>query len=333
MVCSIADNRPIKRLEKELGITPRCHGKRRECLLGFESQSGDFVMGLPGTALGYCQALFQPENSPETLTTKMRRLLMEINAPWHDSHELFWGYRGTMRAQEYIASAMAPLIGTGRVPILISALDPARDADQLADIMSSKPAIPKNEAVLVRMMLNDDASIAQAVKIMESLVNTAKSSGVIPSWWPLFQAGYETAKWSSVKDAFGDLWPYVNVAVNGFTPSETIEMLADQITVAQVPVGLSEGISNDGNIEIQDGMFITGAESGGHYNIYSYFQELGQLPKAPTLIVLGPTKRSWTDEMNQLRLATLLPQLRKAVDILWGKLTPSRRDEVWSLAA
>ena len=47
MVCSIADNRPLKKLEKELNVAPRCHGKRRECILGFETQDGDFVMGLP----------------------------------------------------------------------------------------------------------------------------------------------------------------------------------------------------------------------------------------------------------------------------------------------
>ncbi len=333
MVCSIADNTPLKKLERELSIRPRCHGKRRECIHGFETSVGDFVLGLPGTALGYCQALFNYTGNPFTNTENVLKLLKEIQAPWSHSHELFWGYRRDEMPAQYVEEGIRPLIGTGRVPILITGLDPRQDRVEIESIMGTSPAVPDNETVLVRTILSDEQSLDQITEIIRNQLNASRLSGKMPKWWPLLQGNLTTAEWGRLEQKLGDDWAYVNVATNPFVSDEAFQFLRNQITVAQIAVGAADGISTDGTIELPKTMKLTGAPEHAVYSLPQYVKQLSELLLPPTLIVLGPSQSGWSDVHNQERVARLLPLLRDACDDLWKSLSASRRDEVWQMAA
>jgi len=58
MACKVADNQPLQRLRKDLGLPFQCHSLREHCVQGQSRQIGDFTMGGSGAAIGYCQALF-----------------------------------------------------------------------------------------------------------------------------------------------------------------------------------------------------------------------------------------------------------------------------------
>lgn len=333
MVCSINDNRPLKKLEKELNLPPRCHGKRRECIHGFETTDGDFVMGLPGTALGYCQALFNYTGHPATHTKKVIRLLTEIEAPWSNSHELFWGHRDTETPGEFVEQGTQPLLGTGRVPILITGLDPRFHRQELEEIMATTPALPKNETLLLRTILTGENSTREIASIIRNLLFEARSTETMPKWWPLLQGDLSAHEWERLRNELGTDWNFTNVAVNPFVSDDVREIVQEQITVAQIPVGLAEGIHADGRIEIPHGMKITGASDGAFYSLPEFASMLVTLPLSPTLIILGPALPDRSDLDNQKRLATLLPLLRITCDKLWDGLTPQRREEVWKLTA
>jgi hypothetical protein len=333
MICSIADNRPLKKLERALNLAPRCHGKRRECVQGFETSNGDFVMGLPGTALGYCQALFGYAGSPQLHTSKVLKLLTEVEAPWSHSHELFWGHRQTESPGQFIERGMKPLVGSGRVPILITGLDAKTHRAELESIIETSPAVPKNETVLVRTVLTDDSSIREVADIISKLLRATRSTHTMPKWWPLLQGSLTPQQWVLLQNSLGEDWQYVNVAVNPFVSENIFEMLREQITVGQITLGGPDSISDSGEIGIPREMKITGATEGATYSLIEFASKLWTLPMPPTLIVLGPTQAGWTDLINQQRIAKLLPVLRRACEILWQSLTPERRIEVWKMVA
>ena len=333
MVCSIADNNPLKKLERELNLPRRCHGKRRECIHGFATQDGDFVMGLPGTALGYCQALFNYAGKPDAHTSKVAQLLKEIKAPWANSHEMFWGHRKAETPAEFIERGIAPLLGTGRVPILITGLDPGKSRVELEAIMETTPAVPENETVLVRVVLNDEKSLQEISGVIRVLLARARLTGAMPKWWPLLQGAIPASSWSGLKNSLGSDWDFVNVAVNPFTPSDVFEEVESQITVAQIPVGKAEGVHADGGVQLHPDVRILGAAQNARYSMPAFAKQLEFLSGAPTLIILGPSLPDWSDGDNQERIASLLPLIRSSCDTLWCRLSPQRRDEVWKLVA
>src|SRR5258706_11157052 len=122
MVCRVADNTPLKRFQLDLQLPSQCHSMRPNCIQGYEERTGNYALGLLGTALGYCQALFSYAGDPESHTRKVTRLLTEIDAPWVNSHELFWGHKLVESPSEFVDKAIKPLVGTGRVTVLITSL-------------------------------------------------------------------------------------------------------------------------------------------------------------------------------------------------------------------
>jgi hypothetical protein len=333
MACRIADNKPLAKLSRELGISPRCHGKRRECIQGFQTHDGAFVMGAAGAAIGYCQALFANTGNARQHTEKLQRLLREIEAPWCESHELQWGYRLNASAGDFVSNACAPLLGSGRVPILITALDPARHADELRTILASAPALPDSESILVRVILNSTDSVTAITEILRKLVADARTQGRMPKWWPLLQGTISRPQWSALKASLGTDWNYVNVAVNPFVADDVYAEVESQITVAQIPVARSEGIHSDGEVQLHPSVRILGAAGDATYSMAKFAEKLARLPVAPTVIVLGPSQQDWSDEENQERTAAILPLVRQMCDQLWSELTPQRREQVWKLAA
>ncbi len=333
MACRIADNKPLARLSRELGIAPRCHGKRRECIQGFESHGDGFVMGAAGAAIGYCQALFANAGNPRRHTEKVQRLLREIEAPWCESHELQWGYRLNATATDFVSDACAPLLGSGRVPILITALDPARQGDELKAILETAPAIPNPESILVRVVLNSAESASAMSVILKDLLAKARAQRRMPNWWPLLQGAMTVADWKSLKGQLGADWDFVNVAVNPFVAADVFAEVESQITVGQIPVARADGIHSDGQVQLHPSVKILGASGSASYSMSEFAERLSCLPTAPTLIVLGPSQQDWSDGENQQRISALLPLVRQACDRLWDELTPKRRDEVWKLVA
>ena len=335
MVCKVADHKPLVSLREELGLTPQCHSLRDRCIHGYMRQTGDYTMGIPGAALGYCQALFNRAGGPEIHTEEVTRLLSEIDAPWAKSHELYWGNRQDETPAQFVEEGMRPLWGSGRVPILITELDPAKDMEIINSIVAAKPAVYPGEVVLIRLALSSQDSISPAVDLVNRLLSESLSTRTMPAWWPLFQSGMDVAGWGNFKEQLGDAWKFMNLAVNAFTPSDVFEYVREQVTVAQVPVGLAEGISADGTIQMAKGMVrLTNAPGEcASYSLPDYMERLTTLETAPTLIVLGPSLPEWDEATNQKRIAALLPHLKAGCDKLWGSLAESHRDMIWGLAA
>src|SRR6195952_1341359 len=127
MACHIAEKRPLSLLRSHLGLAAQCHSFRTTCSLSRGAPSGAGALGAPGAVLGYCQALFAYAGSPREHTARVRAALQGIHAPWSSSHELYWGFRGTESALDFVREGMEPLLGTGRVPVLITALDRSQD--------------------------------------------------------------------------------------------------------------------------------------------------------------------------------------------------------------
>lgn len=334
MVCSIAYNRPLTRMRTDLGLPAQCHGLRDECIKGYRAAPSDYAMGIPGAAIGYCQALFNRDGSSAVHTSRVIKLLEEIEAPWAHSHEMFWGYRQGEPPAAFIEQGVTPLRSDGRVPILITGLDPGRDSKALQQIVSSEPAIAPGETILVRVMLQDSASVDGAVRLLRMIHAGAATTHEMPKWWPLLQGALSIEEWSKLERDLRELWPYVNVAISPFTPQPLTDHLANQITVAQIPIGSADGVGSDGTIKLAPGMKISGAVEGAEYSLPAYMEMLqASLPVVPTLIILGPSQPDWTERMNQDRLAALLPHLRMACKILWRDLPKNRRDLIWRLSA
>jgi hypothetical protein len=334
MICSISENEPLNRLLSDVNLPPRCHGWRKHCVHGFAAVSGNVILGLPGTALGYCQALFSKAGSPANHTQTVINWLERIQAPWSRSHELFWGHRRSDQAiASFLQESIQPLVGSGRVPILISSLDPASDGDVFEAITRTRPAIPENESVLLRVVLKNEVSIRRIVGSMKRAVGDSYITESIPSWWPLLQGAMEDGGWERLQKLLGSEWRYANVAVNPFISDQEFETVAPQVTVAQIPIGLADGMSDDGTIRLPRGMKIHGAKENDTYSLFDYVRKLSTLPSPPTLIVLGPSAPGWTNEMNAARIERLLPLLRRSCDLLWHMLPTERRDQVWKMAA
>ncbi len=334
MACEIAANEPLSRLRDDLGLAHQCHSIRVKCFKGLSRRSSELALGVPGAALGYCQALFNYSGSPSDHSMKVARCLSEINAPWSQSHELYWGYRTGESPEGFMEAGMRPLLGSGRVPVVITGLD-ARDDFALIDrIVSSRPPVVPGETVLVRIVLKSNHSAKSAASLVTRLVDKAEQNAEMPPWWPLFQSDGPVDLWNGVRRELGERWRYVNVAINPFTPKGIAEFIGEQVTVAQTPIGLARGMSDEGTIRLEPGMVISGAPDSGEWRFDEFMRTLLEVCSAvPTLIVLGPSLPSWSDKDNIERIQRFLPLLRKACAMLWRGLSASRQEEVWRLSA
>jgi len=335
MACRIADNPPLQLLMKDIGVQPRCHSYRAGCVHGLPAPSKDQFLGTTGAAIGYCQALFNRLGTARENTSRIVGLLQEIDAPWHSSHELFFGHVGKQQPAAFVNDASEPLIGSGRVPILITELDLDQDLETIRSIISSNVSAANGETVLLRVTISNRRGIQNLVRLVSELVETSFKAMKCPTWWPLLQGDIDPSEWRALKTALGSLWKYANIAMNPFFDMAQLEEVIDQITVAQVPVGLREGILGNGRIQLDPRMVrLTGALSpDAHYQIDRYADHLSELAHAPTLIVLGPSLPEWSDQINQDRLAALLPHLKSICEEIWSSLPAESRTEVWRMAA
>lgn len=333
MVCKVADNPPLQVLRKHLGLAPQCHSLREHCVQGLNRQLGAFTMGGSGAAIGYCQAVFNRVGPPSQHTKTVSEALMRINAPWSKSHELYWGYRDKESACEFLNEAITPLAGSGRVPILITGLDPSSDSDAISEILNSSPPIFPGESILIRIVLKSEHSIEQTAYLIKQLLSRAYETGQMPLWWPLLQADFRSDQWRKIKNVLGEAWQYVNVAVNPFADPDAVNEIFEQITVAQFVVGLSEGISPDGMIQLPPEMKVLGAPENASYDIFRYAGEMQNLPNLPICIILGPSAPIWTHQQNCDRLQKYLSVFKEATEVLWSRMNKDDRELVWDLSA
>lgn len=331
MACKVAENRPLSLMRKDLALASNCHSLRGDCLKGLMRADAGYAMGAPGAALGYCQALFHAQNGPRAHTEYVRTCLKAIGAPWPSSHELFWGYKGQRAVSEYISEAVQPLTGTGRVPILITGLDPGEQYEEICDVLRALPAVAPGETILVRIILKNHQSITSIAEITRQLMKEAHEKSAMPTWWPLLQGDLSVSDWQFLKQHLGADWRYANIAVNPFTSREVLEEVWEQITVAQIPLGLAEGVLSDGTIHLAHGIKIMGAADGASYDLFKFAAALDGLPTTPTLIVLGPAGADWPEDWNIKRVGKIIPILRQSVEVFWKDLPKQRRQAVWNL--
>lgn len=333
MGCHLAENEPLKRLARDLHLPAQCHSFRTGCLQGLKKPTGEVVLGAPGAVLGYCQALFGYAGEPERHTRGFMGALKKIGAPWWASHELFWGNRGSETPAEFFDRAMGPLAGSGRIPVVISGLDPAKDAEEISSIIATAPAIAEGETILLRVVLSGPDSITAGAALLQGLLEDAQREGRMPRWWPLFQASLSVEGWQRFRAEAGEAWKYANLAVNPFTSEDAFALIKEQITVAQLTIGLAEGMSADGTIRLAPGMRISGAADGAAWNVFDFSRRLGEIDVVPTLIILGPSLEGWSEETNRARIERFLPLLNAACDNAWSGLAAARKRMLLELAA
>jgi hypothetical protein len=333
MACRLADNQPLMNLRAALGVAKTCHSLRPDCIHRLQRPEGETALGAVGAVIGYCQALFVRRGSAGEHTTRVGQLLAQIGAPWAQSHELFWGHKGTQSAEAFLVDAIQPLRSLGRVPILITPLKPATDGAAIAEICAVSPPVAEHEPVLVRVVVTSEDDIDVLATSMRAQVRLAFQTGDMPVWWPLIQGSLSLDGWKSLREKLGDAWQFANIAVNPFMSSACMDYVQSQITVAQIPVGLATVASSEGWVELPSAMVISDRAGNCGYSLPQYLAKFEHFQTCPSMILLGPSDPTWSDETNQGRIAAILPIVKEASDKLWSGLTPAAKELVWSLAA
>lgn len=333
MVCRVADNPPLKALRAFIGAEESCHSFRGDCLHRLNPAANDRALGASGAIFGYCQALFARIGTPAENTIRVQRLLQAIDAPWAFSHELFWGHKGEMGVQDFVSSAVEPLTGLGRVPILITSLTPTANVDELREICGVTPPVAENEPILFRTVAATRDDLLRFAEMIDGMVASALRARVMPKWWPLIQTSCDESDWLWFRDRLGSNYRFVNTAINPFQQPRMIELMRDQVTVMQVPIGEASDILSSGCVDLNDHVPIFGKGSAKGYDAAEFLSELDKFDAAPTLIVLGPTLPEWTDADNQRRVAAILPFIRSACLEAWHGISFERKREILAMVA
>ncbi len=217
--------------------------------------------------------------------------------------------------------------------MIITGLGPENPG--VSEIFAVQAIVPPGETVLVRILLTGlDDSIEAGARLVEGILEQVSSKKSVPAWWPLFQGDISLRQWEKFKLRLGNNWQFVNIAINPFVNMEIMHFLAEQITVAQVPIGLFADFDfADGVIRMSEGMKIIGARDGLYYYLPEYFRDLSLLKITPTIIVLGPSLPSWTRDDNCARITSAAYLIRKHIPILWSGLKSDRVKQLLKLAA
>ena len=232
--------------------------------------------------------------------------LEKVDANWTKSHELFWGYRQDEPVETYLEQAIAPLLDAGRIPVLITNLDPAKDNDEIEKIFRSKPKGVNEETILVRLAFNSEKSIYPIAKLIKKLIKDSQKTKEMPRWWPLIQAEFDLRTWRKLKKTLGKAWKYSNIAMTPFMNEKIVKELKDQITVAQFFLGKANGIKQNGDIRL-DLYTCTGLRGNiRKYNIFSYAKKIKITDSDPTCIICSPSDPRWSVQKNQRRLKKMI---------------------------
>jgi hypothetical protein len=333
MVCRIADNPALDRLRSDIGAERLCHSQRIDCIHRLPRAADPGYYGIAGAFLGYCQALFSLRPPYHENTNRIIAMLESQGLPWARSHELFYGHKGSASVTEFVTSAAAPLRDIGRVPVLITSLDPASDRAALSAVFDSVAQVVPGETILARVIVQNHESFVALEALVRELVDEAARNRAMPRWWPLVQSGGTAREWENLRTRLGPLWKYMNVAVNPFSPEDHWQVVAEQIMVAQFVVPHARDIDEDGTARLSEGMQISGASAGASYNIRHLVQRAGSLPSWPTAIFLGPTLDEWSDDDNLERVTKAVRVFVNEIESLWHLAGQSRYSELLRMAA
>ena len=311
-VCTLQEIKQLDSLRKKLGLEAVCNKPGEE--------------GKTHYVVGYCQGLFNQDqrlsDNPAVHTMRVRYLLEALNAPMPSSHELFVGLKPRkMSLGRYINQAMSPLSENGRVPVIITQYDPAKDRKRLDAVFSNTPLIGKENTKLVRMQLGSEASIKPTAEIIRSLYDQSVAARVMPNYWPLIQAdGFKDEQWNALKAAVGsDIWEHVTVAATPFTAAQISDVVRDNVAVYQFFIGAPNGVHADGTVELNSKACVGNGLTQGNYNVFDYAHKLGEQGlEAQVGIVCGQSIH-YPQYENVGRVEKYLPLLRGAAKILWDR--------------
>lgn len=338
MACRIALHKPLERMRRKIMAETRCHSSRPHCQMGFKSGDADdelkTVLGIQGAAIGYCQGLINPlsESTPESHTAYFSKQLQEIAAPFYKSHELLITLKPEkMPIGEYVQRAVAPLLKEGRVPILITDYDPAKDSEEILEIFNSPSPIRDDESILVRMVLNRQESLDLIATLINEKVAVAKETHKMPKWWPLLQTGkdFPVDYLHNLHDLVGSNWEYVALATHPFSLNVAEEFSYNTI-VAQWLVGKHKGIYPNGDISLHTLGCI--GEGEASYNLFEYGRTIKELELNPTSILCGGSMPYWTEEQNLHRLRQYIPLFNEAIKEIW-KVSKAQANVFLEMAA
>ena len=337
MACKLHHHAPLAQLAREIGAQLGCQSPREDCVLAKDREPG--MLGMPGAVFGTCQAVLPFTGDPLTHTEKVARVLEEAGMPFSGSHELFSGYLERWEAgiPEALNRASRPLGADGRVPIVITGWDPGESSgrERIRALTSATPArMAPNGTVLCRVLLNNGASVDQAVALSQEWLRLARTRRALPPWWLVIQpgAGLPAGELARYRALMGDDWRFVTAAANPFTSPEAIEELWGQIAVIQLPIGPAGGISQDGTVRLGP-VKVAGSGDSGQCNVLEFTDRFRDHPSVPVMIALGPSP-SWEEQEDRNRLSAFAPLARKACEALWGTRLPKERiDYVLTLSA
>lgn len=285
MTLHVKDVQPLWRLVEETGLA----GTIESCHI---REPGEKVGG-------YCQGLFPVLGSPGEHTKYLAKMLAVAGARYPNSHELCLDTKPSSESVErWLTEATEPFRnGNGCVPVLITNLGVGES--MIGRIFASPRQF--DEPVLVRMLITEDSeSFFCAAYRMERLVEQVRSEKIVPAWWPLFQGNMSVNGWKQLRQDLGEYWKYVCVAMNPFMGPGVQNLLFANIVVAQVPIGLADGIESNKIII-----------NGTSYSLDEYCAHINALPHRPVFIVLGQSLPEWSEDMNVSRVSRAIEVLKE----------------------
>ncbi len=255
---------------------------------------------------------------PAQHTQHVINQLQAIDAPQYLSHELYWNYHEQETVEEYINQAMEPLRGSGRVPVLLTSLDPAKDNKIILEIFATRPvALASGATMLVRLCLNSKESIAPAVELIKAILKECRKNKSMPIWWPLLQGDLNITGWKKLKQALGNDWKYVNIAMNPFMDQKVLEEFKEQTVITQFFIGEAKGINHkEGIITIHQRCDLGTNKLRKTYNLFNYCKKIKDNKLNSVSIICGPSLPEWTIPQNRERLEKFLPLFKEATAFL-----------------
>ena len=310
VLCTIREMKQLDQLRQKLNLESECFQPGEEGKIHF--------------VVGYCQGLFNPEtNSPKEHTEHVTRFLQDLHAPLPQSHELFIGLKPErMFIKEYIKEAISPLAKDGRVPVIITQYDPAKDLDAITEIFNTTYLpIEDRHTILVRVQLGSEHSIQPTAKIIHSLYNESVQSEKMPRYWPLIQADRFSSKdWKTFQSAIGkEISPYVTIAATPFTTQEILKQIKDNVGVYQFFIGRAKGVHNDGEIELNERTCVGRENNVGKYNVLEYAHSLKENGLEAQVGIVCGQSQGWEQRENIERVKNYIPLLKQAGKILWQR--------------
>lgn len=330
MVCKVADFTEIRELEKDLELKHTCQSARGACIQGFNMSQSEKTYGIVGTAIGYCQGLFNVEtgNSPKQHTEFITKMLQSMGFPWKNSHELIFNQKPDgWDLEEFMSDATKPLGGKGRVPILITELDPHSDKVEVDNIFYNTSSVGKEQSpILVRLSLNSQESIHATTNLINRIFENAMDEKQLPNFLPLLQSGenFSGADWHKLKKDLGSNWKYAFLAAHPLSTEMLFDDgLKDNVKVAQWLVGKPGKINSNGDVGLHTLGCTTLQE--GTYNVLNYANQLNESGiEFPVNIVCGASLPNWSNKQNVDRLEKFLPLFKEGMK----KLIPSSRYDI-----